>query len=106
MSALLLAQDHGQEVLTPGTVGELMWLVPLLPFVAFFVILFFGKRLPGQGHVVGIAAIGIAWILSLVGFLELAAGRASIEQSWPWFSFGGGLELDCGMQYDLLTAVM
>ena len=90
----------------PGAVGELMWLVPLLPFVAFLVILFFGKRLPGNGAPVGIAAAGIGLLLSLVAFAELAGGRGDIEKAWTWFRFGGGLELEFGMKFDFFTAVM
>ena len=61
MNSLLLAvQEHGEEVVhhaEDGFLTNYMWLVPLLPAVAFLVILFFGKRLPGQGHSVGIASI-------------------------------------------------
>jgi NADH-quinone oxidoreductase subunit L len=106
VNVLALAQEHGGEVLEPGTVGGAMWLVPLLPFVAFVVILFFGKRLPGRGHIVGIAAVGVSFVLSLVAFLELAGGKADIEKAWTWFSFGAGLELEFGMQFDFFTAVM
>jgi NADH-quinone oxidoreductase subunit L len=101
----LLAQHTG-EALEPGTIGNLMWLVPLLPFVAFFVILFFGKRLPGHGSSVGIAAAGIGLVLALVAFLELAGGRSEIEKSWTWFEFGSGLEVEFGMKFDFFTAVM
>jgi NADH-quinone oxidoreductase subunit L len=98
----------GGEVLRPGTIGGLMWLVPLLPFLAFFVILFFGKRLPGHGNSVGIGAVGIGLALSLAAFFELAGGRADIEKSWTWFEFGGGrsLEVGFGMRFDFFTAVM
>jgi NADH-quinone oxidoreductase subunit L len=97
-----------QEALSPGAVGQIMWLVPLLPFLAFFVILFFGRRLPGHGDRVGIAAVGVGLLLSLVAFVELAGGRTEIEKSWTWFAFGVGesLELEFGMKFDFLTAVM
>jgi NADH-quinone oxidoreductase subunit L len=95
-----------QQVLTPGVVGGLMWLVPLLPFLAFGIILFFGKRLPGRGHTVGIAAVALGLILSLVGFIELAGGRADVERAWTWFRLGDALELELGMKFDFLTAVM
>jgi len=107
MNNALLAQAS-EEILTPGTVGGLMWLVPLLPFVAFFVILFFGKRMPGKGHWVGIGAVGLGLLLSLVGFFELAGGRGAVERSWTWFELGGteGTTLELGMTFDFLTAVM
>jgi NADH-quinone oxidoreductase subunit L len=86
--------------------GELMWLVPLLPFLSFFGILFFGKKLPDKGHTMGIVAVGLGLLLSLAGFVELAAGADEVEKSWTWFEFGGGLRLEFGMNYDFLTAVM
>jgi NADH-quinone oxidoreductase subunit L len=88
--------------------ARLMWLVPLLPFLAFVVILFFGRRLPGGGDRLGIAAVGVALVLSLAAFFELALGRGEIERAWTWFALGGseGLELEFGMKFDFLTAVM
>ncbi len=90
----------------PGLIGHIAWLVPLLPFLAFFVILFFGKRLPDKGHSVGIGAVAIALVISLLSFIELAGGRGDIEKSWTWFEFSDILELEFGMKLDFLTAVM
>src|SRR3712207_5549302 len=104
-----LAQEHGEETTeavehVDAFFGDLMWVVPLLPFLAFFVILFFGKRLPGRGHEAGIIAIGVAWLLSVVGFIELASKGegAFVEKSWTWFEFANGFELELGMNYDFL----
>ena len=89
-----------------GFFTDLMWLVPLLPFLSFFAIMFFGKRMPDRGHGFGIAAVGAGLLLSLIGFVELAAGNASVEKSWTWFEFGSGFRLELGMNYDFLCAVM
>ncbi len=92
----------------PATNGitDYMWLVPLLPFLAFFFILFFGRRLRDRGHTAGIAAVAVGLVLSLIGFAQLAAGKASVHKSWTWFRFGEGRELEIGMNYDFLTGVM
>jgi NADH-quinone oxidoreductase subunit L len=106
---LTFAQEHGEEAAhatRDGFFPDLMWLVPLLPFLAFFVILFFGKRLPGHGHSLGIAAVAIAFVISLIGFAELASGAAEVTRAWTWFEFGGGLKLEFGMTYDFLCALM
>jgi NADH-quinone oxidoreductase subunit L len=104
VTALLLGAED--TLVGAGAIGRLMWLVPLLPFLAFVVILFFGKRLPGKGHFVGIGAVATGLLLSLIAFVELAGGHTDIERSWTWFSFGKSLELEFGMKFDFLTAVM
>ncbi len=43
-----------------------VWLVPLLPALSFFGILFFGKRMPKGGAELGIAAIGAAFVLAIL----------------------------------------
>ncbi|MDQ3941152.1 MAG: NADH-quinone oxidoreductase subunit L, partial [Actinomycetota bacterium] len=86
--------------------GDMMWLVPLLPFLSFFLILFFGKRFPDRGHVLGIGAIGLGWLLSVIGFIELVVKNSPVERSWTWFEFSNGFELELGMNYDFLAGVM
>ena len=100
----VLAVQEGD--LTNPAIGPYMWLVPLLPFLATVIIGFFGKRMSSRGHSVGIAAVGIGWVLSLIGFVELAAGAGGTERSWTWFEFEGVLELEFGMNYDFLTGIM
>ncbi len=116
MNALLqLAQEHGggghgetAEHAATGVLGNVVWLVPLLPVLSFFVILFFGKKMKSKGHTVGIGAVGIGLLISLFGFFELAAGKGFVQKTWTWFEFAGGesLKLEFGMHYDFLTAVM
>ncbi len=112
---LLFVQEHGGETdpaahAKDGFMTELMWLVPLLPVLSFFVIMFFGKRMKNRGHMVGIASLSVGLAMSLWAFIELAAGNAAVEKSWTWFQFGSGdhpsLVVEFGMNYDFLTGVM
>ena len=112
---ILFAQEHGGEtesaetVLDPGVIGGFAWLVPLLPILSFFVIMFFGNRMKNRGHAVGIFSVGAGLLISLVSFVELAGGRGTIERSWTWFELGAGdhpLHLEFGMNLDFLTALM
>jgi NADH-quinone oxidoreductase subunit L len=45
---------------------ENAWVIPALPILSFFLILFFGKRLPKGGAWIGVAALGAAFALSVV----------------------------------------
>ena len=45
---------------------ENVWLIPLLPAISSFLILFFGKRMPKGGSEIGIAAIGLAFVLAIL----------------------------------------
>lgn len=104
-----LAQEHGAEVAETARDGFMtgnMWLVPLLPFLAFFAILFFGKKMPRHGHEFGIFATAAAFIISIIGFIDLASGAKAVEKSVTWFEFGGGLRLELGMSYDFLCGLM
>ena len=109
---LLLAQEHGGETaehaVDKGFFGDFMWLVPLLPIVSFFVIMFFGKSMKNRGHAFGLLAVGTGFVLSLLGFIELAAGKAQVQQTWTWFSFHGStpIHVEFGMNYDFLCGIM
>jgi NADH-quinone oxidoreductase subunit L len=43
-----------------------VWLLPAIMLASFLAILFFGKRSPGKGHAIGIAAVGVCCALALV----------------------------------------
>ncbi|HEV3472174.1 MAG TPA: proton-conducting transporter membrane subunit, partial [Actinomycetota bacterium] len=109
---LILAQEHGGGGVpghaAGGVVTDYMWLVPLLPVLSFFAILFFGKRFADRGHAFGIAALGGGFALSLIGFVELVTGKAALEKSWTWFQFGGAesFRVEFGMNYDFLCGIM
>jgi NADH-quinone oxidoreductase subunit L len=44
---------------------EHAYVIPLIPATSFFLILFFGKRLPYKGAEIGIAALGIAFAMAI-----------------------------------------
>ena len=45
---------------------EHVWIIPLIPAVTFWLILFFGKRLPWQGAEIGVGALLACFALSVV----------------------------------------
>src|ERR1700730_10328105 len=49
---------------------ENAWLLPSLPAISFLAIIFFGKRSPKKGAVIGIAAVGASFIASCVAAVQ------------------------------------
>ncbi|HEX6208179.1 MAG TPA: NADH-quinone oxidoreductase subunit L, partial [Actinomycetota bacterium] len=84
---------------------EQAWLIPVIPLVAFFLIAFFGKRSPGQGAGLGILAVGVSWVLSLIVAFEQIGGEEAVERSWPWLEIGS-FRFEIGTYVDGLAAMM
>jgi NADH-quinone oxidoreductase subunit L len=109
MVAAILAQEHGGAVATHGTwATEHAWLIAILPFAAFFVILFFGKRMPRKGAEIGILAAGGSLVLSLLVLIGdyVGGGGPVVERALSWFPFAGNFDIELGMRIDGLTSVM
>jgi NADH-quinone oxidoreductase subunit L len=84
------------------------WLIPLIPAISFFVILFFGRRLPKKGSEVGIAALGISFVLALVcaaQWIGKAAPREAVHAHHTWFTMAG-IDFGAGIHVDGLTVMM
>src|SRR5438876_579584 len=83
---------------------QVAWLIPLLPFSAFWVILFRGRRLPGEGAYVAIGTLGLSGLLSLVILGQVMfGGRYQATMVWAMM---GDRPLAVGYAVDPLTAVM
>ena len=84
------------------------WLVVALPFVAAVLIGAFGKLMPLKGSEIGIAAIFVAWLISLgIGWYTFANGPIEAVQSGiVWAPMGSGFEIQLGQYVDGLTAMM
>ena len=80
------------------------WLIPVLPFIAFWLIIFFGRRLPGEGAYVAIGALLLSALMSLVIFGQVLGG-ATYEANLVWATLGDR-QLQIGYAVDPLTAVM
>ncbi len=46
------------------------WIIPAIPAVSFFLILFFGKRMPKKGAEIGILAVGASFVLACVAVYQ------------------------------------
>jgi NADH-quinone oxidoreductase subunit L len=81
------------------------WVVPSLVAVAFFLILFFGKRTPGKGADIGIVAMTIALILSIAMLIQYASTGTTSHASITWLQVGP-LKIEFGQSVDGLVCVM
>jgi NADH-quinone oxidoreductase subunit L len=109
------------------------WLIPLIPALSFVVILLIGRRMPRHGSEVGVAAVGISFLLSCgaamqwinrvqdaeggsaLGALGRGVGRLGAEgseapvlpvlHSVTWFQ-NAGVKLTAGIQIDGLAVMM
>jgi NADH-quinone oxidoreductase subunit L len=82
------------------------WLIPSLPAVSFFLIVFFGKRMPRKGAEIGIVAVAASWVMSLMVLWHVVGGGEPVIRSMRWFEAGSFLKLELGTYVDGLTAVL
>ncbi len=57
-SLILAAESGAKELSDGGTLASWAWLIPVVPMVAAFAIVFFGKRMPYKGWDIAIAVMG------------------------------------------------
>ena len=90
--------------------SEYLYLIPLVPFIGFLINGTMGKKLGDKMvGVIGSAAIGIAFALSIAAFIELIGHDAHhriIDVNYFTWLTAGKLDIAFGMLLDPLSAVM
>jgi NADH-quinone oxidoreductase subunit L len=81
------------------------WLVPSFPAVAFFLILFLGKRTPGRGAPIAIIAVGASFVMSIAILFHFVGGGEPVGASVHYFD-AGFFHMEIGQYVDGLTAAM
>jgi NADH-quinone oxidoreductase subunit L len=98
---------------------EYAWVIPLLPAISFVAILFIGKRMPVRGSELGIAAVGISFVLAVIAAVQWighvnAAGEGGAGEEHgvepvltaaTWFTIGGR-DFEVGTFVDGLSVMM
>ncbi|MGH2692072.1 MAG: hypothetical protein ACRDHM_06180, partial [Actinomycetota bacterium] len=81
------------------------WLIPVIPFVSFLLISFFGRRAPLRGASIGLLAVGSSFVLSLLVFFQFVGGAEPLQESLTWVDVGS-FQIELGMNVDGLAAMM
>ncbi|MBI2872617.1 MAG: NADH-quinone oxidoreductase subunit L [Chloroflexi bacterium] len=89
---------------------EWAWLIPALSFIAFALIVAFGRWLPGRGAFIAVLAIGAGFVLFWPVMVDLVRTGLPGEPgqygfSWTWFPVGD-TRLTWGMIVDPLSVLM
>jgi NADH-quinone oxidoreductase subunit L len=89
------------------TIETLIWLIPLPPILAFFLIVLFTQRNKALSHTLAVGAALLSWLGSMVVFITAVRTphfSAIIPPSLPWLATGNTF-LRIGVIVDPLTAV-
>ena len=100
-----------EAALSSGFFLEHAWVIPIIPAVAFALIIFFGKKMPMKGSEFGIASMlgalvfaagaGYQWIQRVNGAGE-EQYVAPIVKTWTWWQ-SGGVQFGIGQHIDGLS---
>jgi len=105
------------EVLAPLATGWFMdnaWLIPVVPTVAFALIILIGKRLPMKGSELGVFSMVISLVLSAgtaYQWIQRVNGTSEgqfvspVVRSWSWWQ-SGGFDFGIGQHVDGLSVVV
>ena len=103
-----------EVVLRSGWFLEHAWAIPVIPALSFFLIIFFGKRMPKKGSEFGVASMlgalvfagGAAyeWIQRVNGAPE-GAFVSPVVKTWTWWQ-NSGISFGIGQHVDGLTVAI
>ena len=111
---LLAAETEVLAPLFSGWFLEHAWLIPVVPAIAFALIILIGKRLPMKGSELGVASMFASLVLSAgAGYQWIQrVNSASEEQfvepvikSWSWWQ-SGGFDFGIGQHIDGLSVLV
>ena len=78
--------------MTPEVIKTLIWLIPLPPVLAFFLIVLFTNKSKALSHTIGVGAAALSWLGSMVVFVSALGthelGKQPFTASIPWFPTG------------------
>ncbi|KRO46335.1 MAG: hypothetical protein ABR56_09680, partial [Acidimicrobium sp. BACL27 MAG-120823-bin4] len=111
---LLAAETEVLAPLASGWFLENAWLIPVIPAIAFALIILIGKRLPMKGSELGVASMLASLVLSAgaayqwIQRVNSATEEQFVEpviRSWSWWR-SGGFDFGIGQHIDGLSVVV
>src|SRR5262245_46781030 len=74
------------------TITTLIWLIPLPPLLAFFLIVLLTNRNKALSHMIAVGAAFLSWLGSMIVFVRALGvehlGQKPFESSIPWLPTG------------------
>lgn len=92
------------------SIENLIWLIPLPPLLAFFLIVLFTNKWKGLSHTIGVSAAALSFVGSMIVFFNaiqvehFGEGEHIFASSINWLPTGDGF-FKIGVQIDPLSAV-
>jgi NADH-quinone oxidoreductase subunit L len=91
-------------------IETLIWLVPLPPLLAFFLIVLFTNPRKALSHSIAVGAASLSWLLGMIVFISaIVRGEELAENpfvsSVPWLPVGAGA-LEIGVLVDPISALV
>jgi len=105
---LLLAQEHDAErgFGDGGFFGDTAWIMLVLPFIAFLLIMAFGKRMRYQGGEIAVAALAINTLWATILFVANMTGGIVAQHTFEIARIGSDLVFELGWLVDGLSILM
>ena len=106
----MFAEETEAAVHAAGWFLEHAWLIPVIPAVAFFLIIFFGKRMPRGGSEISLAGMIAALVLSAgtayqwIQYVSDNEETHAVIKDWVWWQ-SGGTEFKIGQHIDGLAVM-
>ena len=87
--------------------ADLLYLIPLLPLVAFVINIFWGRStIRGNAHWIAIPAAFGSWILSILTFRDIYTNKEPLVQRLFTWIPSGDFDITVSLYVDQLTAIM
>jgi NADH-quinone oxidoreductase subunit L len=87
--------------------ADYLYLIPLLPLLAFIICLAFGRDyIRDKAHFVAVPAMAVSWLVTVLAFLDVRdKGEAIRQQLFTWIP-SGDFHITISLYVDQLAAVM